>query len=404
MNMFVKEILFFVIFSPLIVDAIIGGEYVTNPHQYPWMVFIESFDSENNQHTNIGECGGAIISENMILTAAHCVESGWSEFSRGSEYSKKSGIFVAIGHSTLDKGISRLKVESKLIHPNYLRYNITQYEEGVFDLYEDTKLVANADIALLKLSEDLKFNKEIQPIALPDEDFNETNYLDKSRSKFMVAGWGVTFDIPNDFYQLFKSEKWTLHKSKIPKEKYLKLCIPELGGVCEDNIKLMDADTLKVTEVDYIKLSKDSSTYKKKKMPVEIRAMSTQPYIPGFCHGDSGGPLMKLDVTSNEYEVVGIVSRFDEWSKLQGPRGCLGSMPSVYTRVSAFVPWIKESMTNPDSFMQLYQETQIISEDMWDCEDGKQTIPKRYHCNKYPDCSDKSDEGNCSTPTSKFSE
>ena len=38
----------------------------------------------------------------------------------------------------------------------------------------------------------------------------------------MVAGWGVTFDIPNDFYQLFRSEKWTLHKSKIPKEKYLK--------------------------------------------------------------------------------------------------------------------------------------------------------------------------------------
>jgi secreted trypsin-like serine protease len=41
-----------------------------------------------------------------------------------------------------------------------------------------------------------------------------------------------------------------------------------------------------------------------------------------------------------------------------GPKACLGPMPDVYTRVSAFVPWIKESMTkvsNPDSFMQLYQ-------------------------------------------------
>ena len=92
-----------------------------------------------------------------------------------------------------------------------------------------------------------------------------------------------------------------------------------------------------------------------------------------------------------------IVSHFDEWRYPQGPRGCLGSTPAVYTRVSAFVPWIKESMTNPDSFMQLYQETQI-SEELWDCEDGKQKIPKRYRCNKYPDCSDKSDEGNCSTP------
>ena len=106
---------------------------------------------------------------------------------------------------------------------------------------------------------------------------------------------------------------------------------------------------------------------------------------------------MKFDITSGKYEVVGIVSGFDEWSDQQGPSLCLGSMPSIYTRVSAFVPWIKESMTNPDSFMQLYQETQII-EELWDCEDGKQKIPKRYRCNEYPDCSDKSDEGNCSTP------
>ena len=75
---------------------------------------------------------------------------------------------------------------------------------------------------------------------------------------------------------------------------------------------------------------------------------------------------MKFDITSGKYEVVGIVSRFDEWSDQQGPSLCLGSMPSIYTRVSAFVPWIKESMTNPDSFMQHYQEKQI-SEEMWDC-------------------------------------
>ena len=66
---------------------------------------------------------------------------------------------------------------------------------------------------------------------------------------------------------------------------------------------------------------------------------------------------MKLDVTSGKYEVVGIVSQGDE-SRGMGPKGCLGPMPDIYTRVSAFVPWIKESMTkisNPDSFMQLYQ-------------------------------------------------
>ena len=360
--MFAKEILFFLIFSPLFVDAIIGGEYVTNPHQYPWMVYVESYDVEKEQS---GGCGGAIISENMILTAAHCVVER-NEPGPGSLVERRwSQIDVAIGHSTLNQSIW-VKVESKLIHPNYLRYHRKQWdhEESVTylqDLLDHLISVANADIALLKLSEDIKFNKKIQPIALPDEDFNETKYLDKSRSKFMVAGWGTTFDIPNDFYQIFRSEKWTLHKSKIPKEKYLEHCWGESGWECEWDVKLMDADTLKVTEVDYIKLSNDASTYKKKRMPFQIRAMSTQPYIPGFCHGDSGGPLMKFDITSGKYEVVGIVSRFDEWRDPQGPRGCLSSTPAVYTRVSAFVPWIKESMTNPDSFMQLYQEQEAIA-------------------------------------------
>ena len=343
MNMFAKETLFFLIsLIPLFVDAIIGGKYVTNSHEYPWMVQVVSYDIEisetNRKLSNFGYCGGAIISENMILTAAHCVKRGWSEYSRGSNFNE-TAILVRIGHSLL-KPTSSVKVKSKLIHPNYFQ-----------NLLEDN------DIALLELSEDLEFNEKIQPIALPDEDFDEMNYLNKSRSKFMVAGWGWGFDIPNDFYPLLKSDKLTVEKSKIPKEKYLKLCGIPNSMKCEDNIKLMKPKTLKVTEVDYIKVGNDLSTYKKKKRPVQIRATSLEPYILGPCHGDSGGPLMKLDVISGKYEVVGIVSSSHE-GKNQGPRSCLGANPAIYTRVSAFVPWIKESMTkasNPNSFMQLHQ-------------------------------------------------
>ena len=204
---------------PFFVDAIIGGEYVTNPHKYPWMVNIVSFDIENNKTSDrfpelskISSCGGAIISENIILTAAHCVRQGWSEYSRGSEYSQKTAAFVRIGHPMIDNSIT-VKVKSKIIHPNYFQYF---YKGSNFD-----SVNVNKDIALLELSKDIKFNWKIQPIALPGEDFEEANYLDKSRSRFMVAGWGIGFDIPNDFYN---SEMWTVHKSKIPKEKYLKKC------------------------------------------------------------------------------------------------------------------------------------------------------------------------------------
>ena len=197
--MFAKEILFFLILLPLFADAIIGGEYVTNPHQYPWMVYIAAYDMENEQSAL---CGGAIISENIILTAAHCVvERRWSQ------------IDVAIGHSTLNQSIW-VKVESKLIHPNYLEYDITQYEEGVFDLFENTALVSNADIALLKLSENLKFNKAIQPIALPDEDFNETN------ERYLNPNYHLSKDVYDENDDLNQSS--TLH--------LIDECLPKFTG------------------------------------------------------------------------------------------------------------------------------------------------------------------------------
>ena len=154
MNMFAKEILFFLIsLIPSFVDAIVGGKYVTNSHEYPWMVRVVSYDIEIGKTyrrlSNFGYCGGAIISENMILTAAHCVKRGWSEYSRGSNF-KETAILVKIGHSLL-KPTSSVKVKSKIIHPNYFH-----------NLHEDN------DIALLELSEDLEFNEKIQPIALPD--------------------------------------------------------------------------------------------------------------------------------------------------------------------------------------------------------------------------------------------
>ena len=97
----------------MFLDAIIGGEYVVDPQKYPWMVNVVSFDIENNQTSDrfpelskISSCGGAIISENIILTAAHCVKRGWSEYSVGRDYGKKTAIFVRVKHPRLDDSIT----------------------------------------------------------------------------------------------------------------------------------------------------------------------------------------------------------------------------------------------------------------------------------------------------------
>ena len=50
-------------------SLIFGGEYA-DPHEFPWIV---KLNMDNCKHKF---CGGSIISENIILTAAHCVVRG----------------------------------------------------------------------------------------------------------------------------------------------------------------------------------------------------------------------------------------------------------------------------------------------------------------------------------------
>ncbi|GBL72282.1 Proclotting enzyme [Araneus ventricosus] len=56
----------------------------------------------------------------------------------------------------------------------------------------------------------------------------------------------------------------------------------------------------------------------------------------GACNGDSGGPLMLLD-ENDRWKVIGIVS----W----GRRGCNPKFPTVYTRVTHFMDWIRKHST-----------------------------------------------------------
>jgi secreted trypsin-like serine protease len=53
----------------LFVEAIFGGQ-IANPREFSWIV---KLNMDNCKHKF---CGGSIISENIILTAAHCVDRG----------------------------------------------------------------------------------------------------------------------------------------------------------------------------------------------------------------------------------------------------------------------------------------------------------------------------------------
>ncbi|ESO04992.1 hypothetical protein HELRODRAFT_78519, partial [Helobdella robusta] len=114
---------------------IINGDIAKN-HAWPWQ--IQMYLSGDFQ------CGGSILNERWILTAAHCI---WSEFLDIFEFK------VTVGTNLLnDKGAKELSV----VMVQGFNYSKTGFVN---------------DIALLKLSEPLTFNKSVQPICLLNPTF-----------------------------------------------------------------------------------------------------------------------------------------------------------------------------------------------------------------------------------------
>ena len=67
------------------------------------------------------------------------------------------------------------------------------------------------------------------------------------------------------------------------------------------------------------------------------------PQTQGLCHGDSGGPIMSLDMSNGQYEIIGINSftvRILQFPCTTTP------YPAGAARVSKYVPWIQENVND----------------------------------------------------------
>ena len=82
--------------------SVIGGSEA-RPHEYPWIVQV----LRNGRFI----CGGSIISESYILTAAHCVESNSSFYHVEIGVHKRS--------RRREEHSITLEVQSVIIHPQY---------------------------------------------------------------------------------------------------------------------------------------------------------------------------------------------------------------------------------------------------------------------------------------------
>lgn len=136
------------------------------PFSWPMMVSVRVNNSD--QHT----CGGSILNENFILTAASCVVDA----------PKTSPTGVAVGivfYELSEGGIGIIAIDQIFLHSKYV---------GVSDGYQN-------DIAILHLSEPISFeNSELLKrtcVPYPNADVDKLQYP-PTGTPLAVIGWGLT--------------------------------------------------------------------------------------------------------------------------------------------------------------------------------------------------------------------
>ncbi|XP_055905169.1 chymotrypsin-2-like [Eupeodes corollae] len=229
-------------------NRIVGGSATKGP--IPYQISIQ-YD-RNGEWTHY--CGGSIISKDIVLTAAHCVNGhnpeSISVLAGTTDFRRKDG--------------SRHDIVAYKVHENYLK-------------------LTTSDIALVKVRPPFEFNEKISKINI----FGTKSVGDNE--PVTVTGWGSIS--------------------------------PLVFGPYPSNLRMLNYTTI---SNDECKRSFGQVT--------ENEICAFQFIAKGACAGDSGGPL----VTRDRQQQIGVVS--------YGTSICAVGLPDVFTRVSAFEHWIKESI------------------------------------------------------------
>lgn len=119
-----------------VVFAIVGGRDA-RPGKFPYIVSIRDYSSMEHN------CGGSIISDKHILTAAHCLQK---------DRSIAANIFAVVGAMRRDGDGIPMKIANIYSHMNF------------------SKKPLRNDIGMLYTAEKIQFTVDIKPIALPKFD------------------------------------------------------------------------------------------------------------------------------------------------------------------------------------------------------------------------------------------
>ncbi|XP_031622055.1 trypsin-1-like isoform X2 [Contarinia nasturtii] len=226
-------------------------------------------------------CGASIINEQWLVTAAHCVCTGFDEIMPPHRIRAIVGLhaiseFKHKDDNTINDSFEKayeIQFRNIVVHPNY-----------------ECKRPDN-DIALLELSQPIKFSKSVQPICISSNGKNKTY----DNEAAFISGWGnldEEFNIGTrpDILQIAEVRVWSNYECQASFDQQKKMKTIQSTQMCAG----------------------------KRSGGVDA------------CWADSGGPM----VSTGDDGLIGIVST---------GIGCARpGLPGIYTRVSEYTQWIRE--------------------------------------------------------------
>uniref|UniRef100_A0A673K8J5 Mast cell protease 4-like n=1 Tax=Sinocyclocheilus rhinocerous TaxID=307959 RepID=A0A673K8J5_9TELE len=180
------------------VDVGIVNGTEAKPHSRPFMVSLQ----KNWRHI----CGGFLISDRFVMTAAHC----W----------KNEKLTAVVGAHDLrqNKGSVRIGVKSYHMHPKFNMHTLQN------------------DIMLLRLEKEVEQNKNVMKISIPK---NERDI--KADSVCRVAGWGRLSFKGKKSFRLMEADVKIMNNTEC-KNKWKDnfsvsqmMCVHGNGGSCSED-------------------------------------------------------------------------------------------------------------------------------------------------------------------------
>jgi secreted trypsin-like serine protease len=294
-------------------SKIVGGALAL-PGEFPFQVAIlGSLEKKDGQFARGSQrCGGSMITDRWVLTAAHCVisiaDNGDASLMAADTFA------IAVGDNKWPAG-EWIGVDKVIAHPKY------------------NPATTDNDIALMRLERAPQ--APYQAITLLAKQ-DESRYV-PANAGVTVIGWGLTQGGGEPSKDLLRVDLKVLNRAKC--------------RLAQNNMRIQGRPQV-AGAIDYLS-GQFNLTGKRQEAFVKFlrengQSLTDNMFCAGVeeggkdsCNGDSGGPMFRRD-PDGRFVQVGIVS----W----GPTQCaMAGTPGVYTRLSLFTDWVIDTVVRENA-------------------------------------------------------